>query len=44
MLTTDGFAPFIAVSGQAAHVIFVSNRDGHKAIYNPWYELLPSGA
>lgn len=32
-LTTDGSAPFLAVAGQALHMIFVSNRDGHKAIY-----------
>lgn len=33
ILTTDGSFPFLAVSGQALHMIFVSNRDGHKAIY-----------
>jgi len=39
-LTTRGLSPFIAVAGDAVHVIFVSQRDGHGAIY---YMRNPTG-
>jgi hypothetical protein len=39
-LTSKGSLPFIAVQGDAVHVIFVSRRDGHGAIY---YTRNPTG-
>lgn len=32
-LVSQGSNPFIAVAGEALHVIFISQRDGHPAIY-----------
>ena len=39
-LTSKGAQPFIAVAGEAVHVVFVSRRDGHGAIY---YKCNPTG-
>ncbi len=39
-LTSKGAFPFIAVAGDAVHVIFRSQRDGHGAIY---YKCNPTG-
>lgn len=33
VLTDKGKMPFIATTGEAVHVIFISQRDGHNAIY-----------
>lgn len=32
-LTSQGGLPFLAVQGQAVHMLFLSQRDGHNAIY-----------
>lgn len=39
-LVTKGTMPFIAVAGDAMHVIFMSQRNGHVAIY---YKCNPTG-
>ncbi|MCX6905183.1 MAG: sialidase family protein, partial [Verrucomicrobia bacterium] len=39
-LVSLGSTPFVAVAGEAVHVIFLSQRDGHGAIY---YKRNPTG-
>lgn len=39
-LTTQGSSPFLAVAGDTLHLVFVSQRDGHGAIY---YKRNPKG-
>jgi hypothetical protein len=39
-LVSQGASPFLAVWGNAVHMIFISQRDGHGAIY---YKRDPTG-